>query len=544
MTRNDLVQPTGRSPEPELSIDWQVDTSTDLRAIPFGVMIAADIDTSDDRPAAVERILNWLVFEPSTDTMAEIWAWAVDTDTEDGRDAAAAERFFDLGTHFLLSYSTGAVARYVLDRYRDHMSPLLALKTAVFAVEDPRPGDQPGLAHDTEDRIRTFVNSSEGEWHSGAYDDLTELVAAHDIDLPAPTPVRCPPPGDGHDMEGCGAIVTGGHDFEGIYDCPACGLFFNADEAAPIDRKQSASADSPLVVTVDVPAEWVGLLAYGRHDGTRDDLGRPVRTGAAPSPADPYVYDDDIRDYAMNDALRPEVGFVPAVRLWQKDNRYFVAPSAIDDDRLGDDDWDLLWPFQEGHPANGRLAPTQRTERNMQRASAIRDLLASDTLQSLVGGRTVTLVDGRAVRYDIRLVWRSPNTRLVAINAVKRTFQVSKTVAARVVDEARFDLIDIADPSPAEVVGSVAVGWMDPAVVASLAVDFGPERSVAEVPVHGPRPKRCVVTGLDRGSRMVVLAGGDWRTVTVDGEVVESGLPESGGPNPVTAAKRIARLLG
>lgn len=42
---------------------------------------------------------------------------------------------------------------------------------------------------------------------------------------------RCPPPRDGHELEGCGSYNVVGPDMEGLYDCWACGLWLNAKEA-------------------------------------------------------------------------------------------------------------------------------------------------------------------------------------------------------------------------------------------------------------------------------------------------------------------------
>ncbi len=39
--------------------------------------------------------------------------------------------------------------------------------------------------------------------------------------------VRCPPPGDGHKLEGCGSSNVAGPDNEGLYDCLNCGLWFD-----------------------------------------------------------------------------------------------------------------------------------------------------------------------------------------------------------------------------------------------------------------------------------------------------------------------------
>lgn len=274
-------------------------------------------------------------------------------------------------------------------------------------------------------------------------------------------------------------------------------------------RSRIDPAATPIVLGVEIPAVWIGLLAHGHRTGGNDGLGRPVAPGRSDRADDPRVFGDgDIRDLP---AL-PEVavdGLVPSMHLAASDGRY-----ALDV---------CVWPDTD--------TPGE-------------DLLdGRGTADDLVGGRTYTLDDGRTVRVDVRVVWPAPNLRAVAIDVVKRLYGVSKPVAARVVDEARFDLIDIRDPSPAEAVGSVAVGHQDPAVVAALAVDYGTDRTVAEVPAGGGRPRRCVVSDLGGGSRRVVLAGGDWTAVEVDGEPVGTGLPRSGGPNPVTAAKRIARLL-
>lgn len=500
--------------EPELSIDWLADTSTDLRSIPFGAMLAAVIDTAEEpTAAAVQWILNWLVFAPSTDTPAAIWAWAVDTDTEDGRDAAAADRFFDLGTHYLLSYSTAAVATYILNRWGHHLAPRLVLKAAMYAAADPSPAGAAGLSADTDRAVEVFLNVNTAEWHANEdlFRVLLDAVNDHDLELPGPTPVRCPPPGDGHDMEGCGAIVTGGTDWEGFYDCPECGLFFNAEEAVAVDGDAdglSPTATDTVALTVEVPAVWVGLVTHGSHRDGHDELGRPVLGGSAAIPTDARVHAADVRDLPALDHASD--GLFASLHLIAEDGRYRTDV--------------VVWP--DG-PTPGPVLIEEAF-----------DLRSGDRTD-----RTFTHRDGRSVVIDVRILWASANARAIAIDTVKRLYSVSKPVAARIVDEARFDLIDTNSPSVAEVVGSVALGHQDPAVVASLAIDFGPERTVAEIPVHGPRPRRCTISGMDAGSRGVILHGGDWTTVEVDGQTVPTGLPANGGPNPITAAKRIAKLL-
>ena len=383
----------------------------------------------------------------------------------------------------------------------------------MYAAADPALADAAGLSADTDLAVEVFLNVKPAEWHANEdwFRVLLDAVTDYDLDLPEPKPVRCPPPGDGHDAEGCGAIVAGGTDWEGFYDCPECGLYFNAEEAVAVaDAAQGArpTATAPVALTVEVPAVWVGLLTHGSHRDGHDELGRPVLGGSAPTPTDPRAHAADVRELPALDHASD--GLFASLHLLTENGRYRTDV--------------VVWP--DG-PTPGPVLIEEAF-----------DLVSGDR-----SARTFAHRDGRAVVIDLRLVWASANTRTIAIDTVKRLYSVSKPVAARIVDEARFDLIDTDSPSVAEVVGTVALGHQDPAVVASLAIDFGPDRTVAEVPVHGPRPRRCVLTGLDAGSRQVELVGGDWSSVTVDGQAVTTGLPPSGGPNPVTAAKRIAKLL-
>ena len=43
--------------------------------------------------------------------------------------------------------------------------------------------------------------------------------------------VRCPPSGDGHKLEDCGSPNVEGPDFEGLYDCLDCGIWFDVANA-------------------------------------------------------------------------------------------------------------------------------------------------------------------------------------------------------------------------------------------------------------------------------------------------------------------------
>ncbi|AXV10181.1 hypothetical protein DVS28_b0441 (plasmid) [Euzebya pacifica] len=288
----------------------------------------------------------------------------------------------------------------------------------------------------------------------------------------------------------------------------------NDDEVVPVEPDAedvptvSTPASSPVVLTVDVPAVWVGLAVYGQNHNGRDELGRPVLAGSADNPTDPRAHAADMRDLPALDHAAD--GLFASLHLVAENGQYRTDV--------------VVWPDT---PTPGPVLIEEQFDLRSGHPSV----------------RTFTHRDGRTVLIDVRLVWASPNMRTIAIDTVKRIHSVSKPVAARIVDEARFDLIDTTEPSVAEVVGSIALGHMDPAVVASLAVDYGPERTFAEIPVHGPRPRRCTVTGLDAGSRKIVLTGRDWTRVEVDGKPIGTGLPATGGPNPVTAAKRIARLL-
>ena len=43
--------------------------------------------------------------------------------------------------------------------------------------------------------------------------------------------VRCPSPGDGRGLEGCGSFNVTGPDEEGLYECDDCGLWFDEQNA-------------------------------------------------------------------------------------------------------------------------------------------------------------------------------------------------------------------------------------------------------------------------------------------------------------------------
>lgn len=265
-------------------------------------------------------------------------------------------------------------------------------------------------------------------------------------------------------------------------------LLLEAEHDTAPSEADDTAAPEPFADTVTIPAVWVGLLRHGlfteRPNGVYTDaVGRPVTpAGDDVETGTPRCVTNDLRELTHE-----HNGATVTVALRSNRRNYWLEASvATPDGRVVHaDDADI---------ADGRIA--------------------------FEGDVTLT----------VRIEWPTANARTVAIDTIRRVSGLSKRQAATVADEGRFAFAPDHGDVTADIVGDVAAGWLTTTTVHAAAGALG-----LATTVDGD-----LLAVADDGRTPMVVSQHDWSHATVGGsQAVDTGLPPSGGPNPMTAAKRL-----
>ena len=263
---------------------------------------------------------------------------------------------------------------------------------------------------------------------------------------------------------------------------------------------------------VTIPACWVGLSVYGNMSRVEgrwvDRWGRAVERGRAADLDDPRPRLSDHRGVVF----RMEDGASVGALLVANDNR--------DPDRVGYRLWTEVAGRWSCAADADHLSET--------------DFVHADDPSCVV-------------RVAIRLRWPTPAARDVAIDTAKRLWGLTRTAAARVVDEPGSPLLHRpGDSHPSAnrllVLAGMSVGRLPAAAVVPFALDglAGRWEGARAGGSHGT----VFFHGDDAGGECAAMVQeSDWSRVFIAGDWHPTGCPPGGGPEPRRTGRRIARLI-
>jgi hypothetical protein len=271
-------------------------------------------------------------------------------------------------------------------------------------------------------------------------------------------------------------------------------------------------------LTIEIPAAWAGLLRFGHLAQTEsgrwvDGLGREALLGSAEQLGDGRAHLHDDRRVTVVDG---DVTVVMALEVRHD---------------LADDDGDAGLPY-------GLWVEAHRDGNEMELVGDL-DALSPFRYRDATGDVVI----------DTKLVW-SPHLRSAAIDACKRIWQVTKPVAARLVDTGRGSVLGAdakgAKTSPQGVIGGIACGHQ----VIDAVVPFVHDELLALLPDGHVRviwPERMTLMAsvrLPDGHRISGMwTPHDWSQIVIGGQVVDTGMPVGGGPDPRRLARVTTKLL-